>query len=124
MYVIKEIWINSMENGRSNAMGYRVVGYVNTEEEARKIKSDGGMLSAKRFPWPLIWGDEPRFKYEKVEKFTEASKCVSYWKDDDTCLAKRNGRGCVYTKVAPYLCPVDVWGTDVDLSRYGTSRAE
>ena len=117
MYLIKEIWVDTMENGRASALGYKNIGFVKTEEEARQIVKDGGALRADRFKWPLIWGDEPRFKYEKVRFMTPLTKsrgCVSYWDgfkgatsyyegdQDRRCLAKMN---CPYTKRETHLCP-------------------
>jgi hypothetical protein len=44
IYLIEEIWSDSMENDVSAALGYAPVGYVTDEEVAKKIVEDGGLV--------------------------------------------------------------------------------
>lgn len=39
IYIIKKIWIAPMEDLSTDAVGYEVIGYVKTEEEAQDLIS-------------------------------------------------------------------------------------
>lgn len=66
MYIIEKLWTDSMENSISAALGYSIVGYVNTEEEAKKVVEEGGIV--KKECWAMN-GDMPLLKYKKIEKY-------------------------------------------------------
>lgn len=55
IWLIKKLWTDSMENHTSNAMGYKVIGYVNSEVEAREIIANGGEVIGDG--WPLCRGE-------------------------------------------------------------------
>lgn len=67
IYAIYMAWSDEMDNDPSDAFGYKVVGYVDSEEEAKSICSRGGMLVEV----PLETGYLPVYKYHPIEKFSE-----------------------------------------------------
>lgn len=49
-------------------MGYLTVGYVSSENEAKRIVCDGGEVEGEG--WPISKGEtKPLYKYQEVNKF-------------------------------------------------------
>lgn len=66
IYLISKAWSDDMENTAANAFGYSTMGYVETEEEAKKFE---GFLVPASFSWTL---DKPAPMYliEKLPKLS------------------------------------------------------
>ena len=54
IFLIEELWTDSMENEASAAYGYRAIGYIETRERARKICAAAGTSIGTG--WPLMKG--------------------------------------------------------------------
>lgn len=65
LYIISQIWTDSMENQSSNAVGYKDIGFVYTEEEAKIFCSKGKILTRKEC-WAIM-NEMPEFKYNKIK---------------------------------------------------------
>lgn len=67
IYVIKALWVDALENQRAEAMGYREVGFVESEEQARAIVDGAGLLRGNG--WPIPSGEyAPKMQFVKVAK--------------------------------------------------------
>lgn len=62
IFLIKKLWIDSLENDLGDAYGYRCVGYVNTEAKAKKVIKSFGTINVDEFRHPLQYLAE---KYAK-----------------------------------------------------------
>jgi hypothetical protein len=62
MYLIFKGWYDSLTSMGEPDSGYDVVGYVETEEEAKEIVSAGGNH-------PRYYNEKPLYKYEEINKF-------------------------------------------------------
>lgn len=62
MFLIYKSWYDSLTSMREPDSGYDVVGYVESEKEAKAIVKEGG---ADTRPW----NNQPMFKYEKIDKY-------------------------------------------------------
>jgi hypothetical protein len=70
IFLIQKLWIDSMENDSSHAMGYGNVGFVYTKEEADEIVAAGGKYIGTG--WPVDKGvSVDYYRALSVEKFTE-----------------------------------------------------
>ena len=73
IYLIEKSWIDNLEN--RNAWGYKIVGFVETLEEAEKIISEGGKHK-KGDCWEInmdvrigILKEYPaKYKYKKIDR--------------------------------------------------------
>lgn len=66
IYLIEEIWTDWMENRRSDAVGYKPIGYVQTEEDALAIVASGKMCT-KEDCWACGTG-MPQFRYKEIKR--------------------------------------------------------
>lgn len=64
VYLIEELWTDSMENHPGNAYGYKPVCVVERETEARKIVAEAGLESPNRC-WALR-DATPKKRYTKL----------------------------------------------------------
>lgn len=64
VFLIHELWVDSMENHPSQAMGYNVVGYVTSRARAEQLVAEAGVRNGEG--WPIQKG-----KSEPKRKFTE-----------------------------------------------------
>ena len=64
MFIIKRLWIDSMEN--RDAYGYEEIGVVQTKDEADRIRGLEYIPKSK-YPWPLDYAYE--FKGDNVPRF-------------------------------------------------------
>jgi len=67
IFMISKIWINSTGNEVSAAVGYKAIGWVETEKEAHKIVNDG-RLYTRDDCWALL-DPAPEYIYKKLFKF-------------------------------------------------------
>ena len=58
VFVIEELWTDSLENQIGNAMGYQAVGFAWTPEDARHIVDQGGEVVGTG--WPIKAGEKMR----------------------------------------------------------------
>ncbi len=65
IFLIKQLWLDSMENEYNSAKGYDAFGYVNTEDEAIEFCKKGKMYD-KKACWALS-EDTPQFIYVRLE---------------------------------------------------------
>ncbi len=71
VYVIIQTMIDSFENSRSEAITERVVGYVNTLQEAESIQKNSRGFT-KKDCWAIgLFGNEEikEYKYKELEYF-------------------------------------------------------
>lgn len=64
IWLISKAWTDSLENNSSDAFGYAVIGFVDSEEKAIEIVRNGG-------PADKCWantGKEPMFKFQKISE--------------------------------------------------------
>ena len=54
LWLIEKMWIDDMENRIENALGYNIVGYVMTKEEADKEITFAGTITGDG--WPIAKG--------------------------------------------------------------------
>ena len=66
IWLIRKLWIDSMENNPLAASGYKTVGFVTTELEADTIIKDGGIIEDKG--WPIM-GKAIVFEKQKVSLY-------------------------------------------------------
>jgi hypothetical protein len=64
IYLILELWTCNLENDVAAAVGYEPLGYVNTEDEAKRVVANMG-VEPKSTCWALR-GDTPRGKYKAL----------------------------------------------------------
>lgn len=71
IYLIEELWVDTLEN--RDAYGYKTIGYVTSEDEAKKI-CNSKFINKSKYPWPLETAWEfnniqeiPCFKYKEVK---------------------------------------------------------
>jgi hypothetical protein len=76
IYLIEKIWIDDLEN--HNAYGYDVVGFVETEKEAKEIVDQGGRTKKGdcwqiniRIEAGMIKEFPTKYKYTEVKKYKE-----------------------------------------------------
>lgn len=70
MYLIKKLWIDSLENEYYLAHGYEVIGFVTDKEEAKRITKESGVVIGDG--WPLFKGREyPKLVWEEVVPYSE-----------------------------------------------------
>ena len=67
IYLIEEAWADPLENEVSAAFGYKPIGYVMDEKDARNIVKSGGNVSLK-FSWALT-ESFPKFRYKSLPQF-------------------------------------------------------
>ena len=65
IFLIKKLWLDSMENEYNSAKGYNAFGYVTTEDEAIEFCKKGKMYD-KKACWALS-EDTPQFIYVRLE---------------------------------------------------------
>ena len=69
MYLIKRLWIDTLEN--RNAYGFEPIGIVSTKKEAERINTMC-QIPKSDYPWPLAYATEfegstvPKFQIEKM----------------------------------------------------------
>ena len=74
IYIIKRIWFDNLENHISDAVGYNIVGYVNTLEEAENIVKNGKTYKSDA-SWTISKGEiMTQYKYEQLENFNNLTK--------------------------------------------------
>jgi hypothetical protein len=71
IYLIKELWIDTLTSLGEKDHGWDVVGYVTTEKEAKEIVSiGGGHLNKNKtdnyWDYGKRFDGHPKFKYEEV----------------------------------------------------------
>jgi hypothetical protein len=69
IFLIFEGWIDPMEN--RDADGYEPVGFVTSEEDAKKICNEGGFFNSDQC-WSIqFYPDKkmPKFKYKKLPHY-------------------------------------------------------
>ncbi len=69
IFLIEKAWLDPMEN--INADGYEPAGFVETEEEAQKICTEGGYYTPVDC-WSIQFHPEKRmrrFRYSKLTQF-------------------------------------------------------
>jgi hypothetical protein len=74
VFLIQKMWTDWMENHMSEAFGYKTVGYVTDEEEAKKIVADAGVTNpTPKGPWCLDYANDgepvPNMRYEPVNPY-------------------------------------------------------
>lgn len=67
-YLIEKLWFDSMEN--HNTHGYEVLGYLDSESEAKTFCSTGRMFT-KKDNWSFFNGDLPEYRYKKLNNLNE-----------------------------------------------------
>lgn len=68
IFLIKKLWTSPFENDYWKAHGYEAVGFVTTEEEAKKIVKEGGYHIGTG--WPFGTGEAiDIFEFEAVKTF-------------------------------------------------------
>jgi hypothetical protein len=60
-YLIEKLWIDPLENLRQNAYGYKPLGYVDTEEEAKAFCATGRLFTGEDC-WALDVGPAEEVK--------------------------------------------------------------
>ena len=65
IYLVYEIWLDPLENDFSDAVGYKLIGYVRSEEVANEIVSNGIDFTRKDC-W-AIRNTMPQFKFEELK---------------------------------------------------------
>lgn len=64
IFIIKQLWIDSMENEYGAAQGYSVIGFVRTEDEAQEMCSKDYVTGEG---WPFEKGSKvPKFCYSRI----------------------------------------------------------
>lgn len=66
IFLIEQIWIDSMENEVNSAVGYKPVGWVATEQEAKELVAKG-----KKYTRDNCWAireSMPEYQYKKLVK--------------------------------------------------------
>lgn len=53
IWVIEKLWTDNLENDVDSARGYEMVGFVETEEQAKSIIDNGGMYTG------ICWAVSP-----------------------------------------------------------------
>ncbi len=66
MYLIERIWTDFLENHYINAVGYNVIGYVETLEEAESIVKNGRTYT--RSDCWAISNEIPQYRYKTIPK--------------------------------------------------------
>lgn len=67
IYMIERLWTDSMENQRSDAMGYNPVGFVLDYATAVNVVEAGGHKQGDG--WPIPRGEsKPRFRYVRLNR--------------------------------------------------------
>jgi len=71
IFLIQRIWIDSLENQSSNAVGYEPIGWLPTEKEAQDFVSKGRMFT-RADCWAIGYVEKemPQFTYKKLTKCT------------------------------------------------------
>lgn len=70
IYVIKRIWIDSLENEVDSAVGYTEVGYVDIAKEASDIVCSGKRYT-KKDCWAIPDSGMPEFMSINIEKYDQ-----------------------------------------------------
>jgi hypothetical protein len=69
IFVIEELWLDSMENLLMYARGYKPIGYVETQAEAEKLIIEAGVEIGDG--WPVMKGEQlPRKRVRPLQKLT------------------------------------------------------
>jgi hypothetical protein len=75
IYLIKHIWVDSLENNIFLAIGYDNIGYTDDEEIAKDMVLKAGVVEGNG--WPIRKGESrPQLCYEKVPPI------LGYMKED------------------------------------------
>lgn len=69
IYLIERIWFDTLENEVGSAVGYKPVGYMETEKEAIKFCNKGGVRT-KKDCWAIM-GEIPAYRYKEIKKINE-----------------------------------------------------
>lgn len=72
-YIIEKIWLDPFENSSSNAVGYDVIGFVETPDEAEEVCAEGRDYDVNDC-W-AIRGKMPEYRY-KVVKLIYVSNAI------------------------------------------------
>ena len=65
IWLIKQIWLDSMENQMDSAVGYSPFGYVESEIKAKDFCNKGKTYTSKDC-W-AVCGEQPQYKYKEVK---------------------------------------------------------
>ena len=65
IWLIEQIWFDSMENEIDSAVGYSLFGYVENEEKAKEFCSKGKIYTRKDC-W-AVGGEVPEYRYKEVK---------------------------------------------------------
>lgn len=92
MYLIEKIWIDSLENSYERAVGYNVIGYVETLEEAESIVKNGSTYT-KSNCW-AISKEMPQYRYKTIPKLEAENGSLNnehfYYNDNGQKIWKMN----------------------------------
>lgn len=66
IYIIQKIWVDPFENKEYNAIGYTIIGYVTTKEEAEEWGERGRDYDVNDC-W-AIKGTVPEYKYITIQR--------------------------------------------------------
>jgi hypothetical protein len=65
IFMIEQIWFDSMENDVSGAVGYSPFVFAESEEKAKEFCSKGEVYTNKRC-W-AVYGEMPQYKYKEIK---------------------------------------------------------
>lgn len=66
IYLIKKIWIDSLENRLNSAVGYSIIGYFDNKEEAARFCAKSKIYTQKDC-W-AIFSPMKEYIYEEINK--------------------------------------------------------
>lgn len=76
IFLIEKLWIDTLENHAIDAYGYKPIGFVFDEKEAKRICSFESIPKSK-YPWPFDYAFEfknsdtvPRFRFREFKDLT------------------------------------------------------
>ena len=76
-FIIYRLFIDTLENRAKDAYGFKLIGFVETKEEAERIASLE-FIDKSKYPWPLEYATEfennvPRFIYRKLNNISDST---------------------------------------------------
>lgn len=75
IWIIERLWTDQMENDYNLALGYKPVGYVETEDKANAMIAAAGTREYKGTCWPLAYANNgkpvPELRAFRLERIDE-----------------------------------------------------
>lgn len=84
IFVIKQLWVDTLENSFERACGYKIIGFCNDPEVIEKLKAVSIPKSTHAWPLDYIGSDDSNdvsvFRFQEIKLIDDANTIISNFK--------------------------------------------